>query len=68
MKWFPACPLIHIQLAVKCALTLTLVPLEQGAGLGPLALVPRVLLLLRIPQVTQQSSQLYPAVTTYKFE
>lgn len=56
-----ACPTYRI--SNECTLALTLVLLEQGAGLGPLALVPRVLLLLRIPQATRQSSQFYPAVT-----
>lgn len=61
MSYTCACPTYRISNDYTLALTLVL--LEQGAGLGPLALVPRVFLPLRIPQATQQSSQFYPAVT-----
>lgn len=61
-----ACPTYRISNDYTVALTLVL--LEQGAGLGPLALVPRVLLPLRIPQATRQSSQFYPAVTKNKLK
>lgn len=64
MSYTCACPMYRISNDYTLALTLVL--LEQGAGLGPLALVPRVLLPLRIPQATRQSSQFYPAVTKNK--
>ena len=64
MSYTCACPTYRISNDYTLALTLVL--LEQGAGLGPLALVPRVFLPLRIPQATQLSSQFYPAVTKKK--